>query len=135
MSRLWPFVFAGVFLAGIGSAVSQPEVSHQQLRLLNAQQTLELQQRQHEFRASLNDLAPERRELLQRRLDLQRIDQRQLQQRQVRRQRALRQRLLVAPDRRGAASLSLQLQGFKIQQRQRQLNHTVQRRSWSPLRR
>jgi hypothetical protein len=134
MRFLWVFVAAGTVYADVAMA-AQPDMLRQQLRLLNAQQTLELQQRQDDFRARLGDLSPERAALLKRSLDLQRIDQRQLQQRQLRRQHASRQQLRVVPQPGGAARLSQQLQGFKRQQQQQQLNHSIQRRSWSRLRR
>jgi len=123
-------ILAGLFIADIGPAISQPDVSRQQLRLLNAQQKLELQQRQRDFRIRLRDLAPEQDKLLQHRLDSQRIGQRQLQQRQMRQQQALRQQVRVTREPRAAARTSLQLKGFKRQQSQQQLNHAIQRRSW-----
>jgi len=123
-------IVVGVLTADTGMAISQPDVSRLQLRLLNAQQQLELQHRQRNFQILRGDVAPEQAKLLQHRLDSQVIDQRQLQQRQFRQQQALRQQIRVAREPRAAVRPALQLNGFKRQQRQQQLNHAIQRRSW-----
>ena len=126
-------VLAGALLLDVCIAISQPDVSNLQLRLLNEQQALQLQQRQQNYRNGLGDLTPEKSERLRRNLDRQRHDQRQLQERHGRRLQALRQQIRVTPEPRAAAKLSLQRQEFTRRQRQQQLNHAIQRRSWSPL--
>ncbi len=113
-------------------ALAQPEVSARQLRQFNAEQARELTLHQNGLRATLKHLSPAKREPLGNRLDRQQFDLRQLQQRQLRRQRALQQRLKVNPGAGLPSPLSLQLQGFKRQQRQQQLRFGVQRRSWLP---
>jgi len=130
VSCLRAVIVAGVFVADTGMVISQPDVSSLQLRLLNAQQQLELQQRQRNFQILRGDVAPEQAKLLQHRLDSQVIDQQQLQQRQLRQQQALQQQIRVAREPRGTVRPALQLKGFKRQQRQQQLNHAIQRRSW-----
>lgn len=123
-------IVVGVFIADTGMAISQPDVSRLQLRLLNEQQQVELQQRQRDFQILRGDLRSEQTRLLQRRLDSQVIEQRQLQQRQLRQQQALRQQIRLAREPWAAVRPAQQLKGFKRQQRQQQLNHAIQRRSW-----
>ena len=132
--RLASYVLAAAVLADASGALAQPDVSATQLRQFNAEQKLELERRQDGIRASLKDLAPANREPLRIRLDRQQFDQHQLQQRQLRQQRALKQRLKTMPAPGPTSPLSLQLKGFKREQRNQQLRFGVQRRSWSRLR-
>ena len=113
--------------------VTIPGTSAQQLRLLHEQQRLLLQREHDGFSARLPDRSLTQERALTRQLHGQILDQRQLHERQARQQRALRQQVQIYPGQRGADRLSLQLQGFKREQRAQRLRQSVQRRSWSPL--